>query len=227
LARRPSLTGLARVGRETLRVGTEGWGSAGAEQKDDPRHPKVPGTAPRLPLTIRRAEVKNAPASSCRAWATSFRNGGRHHLGIPGGIIPVSPGDFVGIRIHDEHKALSLRLIELLPRIRAAATQLAREYIPQLEYTSEQYSQDLKVHLGPFFQAIPPFETDGDLRFRRPTELSTILNVGWFVAAFALDKLNIKIGKREPNRGELLVALDELILKAIELSEIRKQWTEP
>jgi hypothetical protein len=30
--------------------------------------------------------------------ATSSRNPGRHHLGILGGIIPVCPGGFVGIR---------------------------------------------------------------------------------------------------------------------------------
>ena len=30
--------------------------------------------------------------------AASFRYGGRHHPGIPGGIIPLYPGGFVGIR---------------------------------------------------------------------------------------------------------------------------------
>ena len=30
--------------------------------------------------------------------AASFRSGGRHHSGIPGGFIPLYPGDFVGIR---------------------------------------------------------------------------------------------------------------------------------
>src|SRR5450759_5333842 len=30
--------------------------------------------------------------------AASFRYGARHHSGIPGGIIPLYPGDFVGIR---------------------------------------------------------------------------------------------------------------------------------
>src|SRR5665647_3386520 len=30
--------------------------------------------------------------------AASFRSGGRHHSGIPGAIIPLYPGDFVGIR---------------------------------------------------------------------------------------------------------------------------------
>src|SRR5882672_5276315 len=33
--------------------------------------------------------------------AASFRYGGRHHSGIPGDIIPLYPGDFVGIRIKD------------------------------------------------------------------------------------------------------------------------------
>ena len=33
--------------------------------------------------------------------AASFRYGGRHHSGIPGDIIPLYPGDFVGIRILD------------------------------------------------------------------------------------------------------------------------------
>src|SRR5471030_2498269 len=31
--------------------------------------------------------------------AASFRYGGRHHSGIPGDIIPLYTGDFVGIRI--------------------------------------------------------------------------------------------------------------------------------
>src|SRR6478609_9666138 len=34
--------------------------------------------------------------------AASFRYGGRHHSGIPGDIIPLYPGDFVGIRSADD-----------------------------------------------------------------------------------------------------------------------------
>src|SRR3981189_3192166 len=34
--------------------------------------------------------------------AASFRYGGRHHSGIPGAIIPLYPGDFVGIRKLDD-----------------------------------------------------------------------------------------------------------------------------
>src|ERR1700734_258819 len=41
--------------------------------------------------------------------AALFRYGGRHHSGIPGDIIPLYPGDFVGIRssrpTHTSHAA--------------------------------------------------------------------------------------------------------------------------
>src|SRR2546426_3937127 len=37
--------------------------------------------------------------------AASFRYGGRHHSGIPGDIIPLYPGDFVGIRIFNFQQA--------------------------------------------------------------------------------------------------------------------------
>src|ERR1700682_3508095 len=40
--------------------------------------------------------------------AASFRYGGRHHSGIPGAIIPLCPGDFVGIRTHASGVAAEL-----------------------------------------------------------------------------------------------------------------------
>src|SRR6267154_1915975 len=46
--------------------------------------------------------------------AASFRYGGRHHSGIPGDIIPLYPGDFVGIRTEyrkvEEHEPVHPRL---------------------------------------------------------------------------------------------------------------------
>src|SRR5674536_128411 len=38
--------------------------------------------------------------------AASFRSGGRHHSGIPGDIIPLYPGDFVGIRTYTDLGAI-------------------------------------------------------------------------------------------------------------------------
>src|ERR1700675_5098455 len=48
--------------------------------------------------------------------AASFRYGGRHHSGIPGDIIPLYPGDFVGIRIEQPQR---LRIGLLGPEIAA------------------------------------------------------------------------------------------------------------
>src|SRR3954451_12735464 len=42
--------------------------------------------------------------------AASFRYGGRHHSGIPGGIIPLYPGGFVGIRTRNQIAPSSQRL---------------------------------------------------------------------------------------------------------------------
>jgi hypothetical protein len=118
----------------------------------------------------------------------------------------------------------SHRLIKMLPEIRRVASAIAREYIAALEYTPKQMDDDLNEHLSSMFHAIPPFETHGDLRDRRPTDLATILNVGWFVAAFAMDRLKIEAPEGLMKEGPLLMCLDQLILKAIELSEIRRDW---
>src|ERR1035438_1607474 len=45
--------------------------------------------------------------------AASFRYGGRHHSGIPGDIIPLYPGDFVGIRMPNL-QGPSLRIASVL-----------------------------------------------------------------------------------------------------------------
>jgi len=128
------------------------------------------------------------------------------------------------IEEHSDYANLSRRLIEALPQIRDIASKFARIHIPDLEYLPARYAADLEMHLESFLFAIPPFETDGDLRSRKPTELASILNVAWFIAAFRLDKLRIKVADVADKKGKLLVALDQLILKAIELSELRRQW---
>src|SRR6478672_9425685 len=54
--------------------------------------------------------------------AASFRYGGRHHSGIPGDIIPLYPGDFVGIRILAAVLPLSLWSIAVFGIQSSAAT---------------------------------------------------------------------------------------------------------
>lgn len=118
----------------------------------------------------------------------------------------------------------SYGLIKALPHIRQAALELATFEIPDLEYTEKKMTLDLKSHLDSFLHAIPPFETDEDIRSRKPTDLFSILNVGWFVAAFAMNKLKISAPDGSKSAGPLLVALNQIIWKAIELSEIRRSW---
>src|SRR5216684_2065887 len=50
--------------------------------------------------------------------AASFRYGGRHHSGIPSDIIPLYPGDFVGIRKYADHSSQGERLRQVASRIR-------------------------------------------------------------------------------------------------------------
>jgi hypothetical protein len=118
---------------------------------------------------------------------------------------------------------MSHQLIKAAPTIRKVALELARKYIGDLEYSPEQMRLDLANHFESFLNAIPPFETTDNLRDRKPTELTSILNVGWFIAAFAMDKLKINF-TGTVKEGPMLITLDQLILKAIELSEVRRDW---
>lgn len=94
----------------------------------------------------------------------------------------------------------------------------------EFEYEPSRLEADLKAYLFDFLEAIPSYETGGDLRYREPTNLVSILNVAWFIAVFQLESLKIRVDDGPLKRGQLLVRLDHLVLKAIELSEIRREW---
>ena len=68
-------------------------------------------TQGRLDPTSRPVTTIHRPARLATR-AASFRSGGRHHSGIPGGIIPLYPGGFVGIgsRGHARLSAVALAL---------------------------------------------------------------------------------------------------------------------
>jgi hypothetical protein len=128
------------------------------------------------------------------------------------------------VSIYHRYSDLSRYFISILPQIRGFAVCIGRECMSKFEYKSCNLDLDLDTHLEDFLQAIPPYETRGDLRYRQPTDLVSILNVGWFIAAFRLQSLNIRVDDGPLISGQLLVRLDQLILKAIELSEIRRDW---
>ena len=62
--------------------------------------------------------------------AASFRYGGRHHSGIPGGIIPLHPGGFVGIGSDDFAIALVAHFDSRKYRLKSALTDAATELHP-------------------------------------------------------------------------------------------------
>ena len=119
-----------------------------------------------------------------------------------------SEGDLLKeVAEHSDYAELSQRLVQALPQIRDIASKFARRRAPDLEYLPARYATDLDMHLKSFLFAIPPFETDGDLRKRKPTELASILNVGWFITAFRLDELRLRASAAVDKKGSLLVAL--------------------
>src|SRR5882672_365295 len=62
--------------------------------------------------------------------AASFRYGGRHHSGIPGDIIPLYPGDFVGIRIEFAKSTTNPKLAAVLVERAADFKEKADEKMP-------------------------------------------------------------------------------------------------
>lgn len=133
---------------------------------------------------------------------------------------------------HGKFSKMSRRLLKALPLVRKAAVDLARRRIPKLEYMPTRFARDLGTYVDPLLYGIPPFESCGDLLARKSTNLATILNVGWFVAAFRLNDLFQMPGMppADPGQrteGRKLAKLDELIFKAIELSEAKREWGSP
>lgn len=95
-----------------------------------------------------------------------------------------------------------------------------------LLYTVSRFKEDLKTHLSALLSAIPPIETGAKLFDRSPTEFATILNVGWMallckIGDFEIDTSDVPDHLTNGAKAE---ALHNLLLKAVELSEIRRQW---
>lgn len=105
------------------------------------------------------------------------------------------------------------------------AEQKIKSLKPDLLYTSSQLEADLAEHLENLVNAVPPIET-GRLMFeKKPTELVTILNVGWAVLLTRLDRLAVPKEGVELLNAERSEKLHSLLIKAVELSEARRKWS--
>lgn len=91
-------------------------------------------------------------------------------------------------------------------------------------YTSKKYDEDLSKHLEPIIYAIPPIEFGEKLEDKTPTEFSSVLNVGWAALLTQLGDLKIQTDNNKFGE-EKLENLHGLLLKAVELSEARRLWS--
>jgi hypothetical protein len=95
---------------------------------------------------------------------------------------------------------------------------------PHLVYTSSNYDQDLTNHLSALLAAIPPIENGLDITQRTPCDFSSIINVGWVILLTKLDDLRVRTGTDDALKAEKVERLHDLLLKAVELSEARREW---
>lgn len=102
------------------------------------------------------------------------------------------------------------------------AEQYLRSSAPKLIYTPANFAADLKHHLAPMLAAIPPVERRVGRSKQGPTDFASILNVGWVTLLTKLGKL--RVATENDTERDRLESLHGLLLKAVELSEIRREW---
>lgn len=117
-------------------------------------------------------------------------------------------------------ESVSEKAIELI--IQASATAVPE---PQ-SYTATQFDKDV-AELSPLFMNyIPPGET-GPCGRGAPVELASIINAGWYVYLCDFETFRIKLHAGDSGtRFAAATKLHELVLKALEISEMKTAWEE-
>ena len=93
-------------------------------------------------------------------------------------------------------------------------------------YTPNKFGNDLDNYLVPVLAGVPPIETGNDLSNLEAAEFATILNVGWIALLCRLQDFMPKAAQSSLPNGEKSESLHRLLIKAVELSEIKRQWDE-
>jgi hypothetical protein len=121
-------------------------------------------------------------------------------------------------------------LVELVPLAREMANEIFKSASIMLKklksditYTPMMYADDLNAHLNPLTEFIPPIEVKRE-EVTRPTSLACILNVGWVAMLSKLDKFPRQKNGKGDDEALQIETLHELLLKALELSEIKRLW---
>lgn len=114
---------------------------------------------------------------------------------------------------------------DLAPALFEAARLELNRLSADLVYTPEKLRFDLSLHLEPLCNLIPPIEFDDGTNIR-PCSLSTILNVGWAALLTRVDRFPLARGLGANQTAARMECLHDLLLKAVELSEVRQLWDE-
>ncbi len=93
-------------------------------------------------------------------------------------------------------------------------------------YSAERLERDVKQIEPLFLNLIPPGET-GSFSSEDGTEIASILNIGWLVYLSKLSEFRSKLPRgSDIADSEATRQLQELILKSLEISEIRFTYNE-
>jgi len=133
-------------------------------------------------------------------------------------------------RYHDKETAAVLaELHESVQKVESIVYQHVSDFMvktaPDAIYTPAKFDTDLSEHLASMLAAIPPMESGTPLKSKKPTNFASIINIGWVVSLTKLDELRVKVEGEDDFGAEKLERLHSLLLKAVELSEVRKLWT--
>lgn len=127
-----------------------------------------------------------------------------------------------------KHAAICVSLIPFVNHIASDIYKSVRRYLRvsrrgQMIYSPAQLELDLQRHLDALCALIPPieFESNGT---RQATSLASILNVGWATLLAKLDNIPPALDGRGDRAASRMERLNELLLKAVELSEARRLW---
>lgn len=125
--------------------------------------------------------------------------------------------------------------VELVPYLRAIAPDIysaARAHLsarcPDLLYDPRDLDFDLETHLNTLCELVPPIEYRRPAPADRalPATLASILNVGWAALLTRLDEIPESADPVGDVIARKMERLHALLLKAVELSEVRGLWEE-
>ena len=135
----------------------------------------------------------------------------------------------LSLKLSTRAAAVAVELVDVIELMGSdiydSALKLLQTDSPDLIYTPVQLKQDLKAHLEPLINLVPPIEArQGDAVV--PSSLASILNVGWAALLAKITEIQPPAGGEGDADARQMERLHELLLKAVELSEARRLWDE-